>query len=335
MPEPVRVTVLMPMRNARPWVADALRSILDGQTDAATPLEVVVIDDGSTDGSADAVAALQDPRVRVIPGPQRGISAAFNAGLAEARGDVLMRCDADDLYELGRIARQVAQLDADSDLVAVCGRFMMIDASGRPLSDPKPPMDAPDATSPVDITDELRHGTTRTHLCTFAMRTEHVRCLGGCRAFFEIAEDLDLQCRLAGLGPVRMDPTTAYRYRLLDASITHQTVSARRERFTELAKAFALQRLESGEDDLDRGAPPEVPSDAEAESSSAPRQSAAEHAAHLLCGRAWSEHRSGQRVAALRTMTRACLARPAHLGMWRGLVVMGLRSLAPGGGGAS
>ncbi|MEM6749781.1 MAG: glycosyltransferase family 2 protein [Planctomycetota bacterium] len=333
MPDP-RVTVVMPMRNARPWVAEALRSILDEPGCPPEALEVVVIDDGSTDGSADAVAELSDARIRVVPGPRRGISAAFNAGLAEARGGVLMRCDADDVYEPGRVGRQLASLEEDAELAAVCGPFVMIDRQGRALSEVKPDL----GTDPVDLTDELLHGKTRTHLCTYAMRTELVRELGGCRPFFEIAEDLDLQCRLASRGGVRFEPGSAYRYRLLDASITHQTASGRRVWFTDCAKRFALQRLESGQDDLDRGEPPEPPESpadvvhGETPAGAAPRQSAAAHAAHLLCGRAWAEHRSGKRLAGLCTMTRACLARPSHLGMWRGLVVMGLRSLAPGAG---
>ena len=75
-------TLLMPMRNARPFVAAALRSVLSQE---GVDLEVVVIDDGSTDGSADAVRALGDPRVRIIDGPRQGISAAMNAGIAAAR----------------------------------------------------------------------------------------------------------------------------------------------------------------------------------------------------------------------------------------------------------
>src|SRR3954470_15411705 len=79
------VSVVIPMRNAERFVAETLRSVLAqaGQGNAFE-LEVVVVDDGSTDGSADVVRGLTDSRVRMIPGPQRGISASFNAGLAAA-----------------------------------------------------------------------------------------------------------------------------------------------------------------------------------------------------------------------------------------------------------
>src|SRR5436190_861860 len=101
MPE---VTVIMPMRNARPFVTEALQSIL---VEREIELEVIVIDDGSTDGSGVAVSAIDDPRVRMVAGPGEGIAAAFNVGLAESMGKIIMRCDADDRYPPQRISLQV------------------------------------------------------------------------------------------------------------------------------------------------------------------------------------------------------------------------------------
>ena len=111
----LQVSVIVPTRNARAYVADAVRSVLD---QPGVELEVIVIDDGSTDGSADVVRALNDPRVRIIPGPRAGISAAMNAGIEAARGQYLARCDADDLYPRGRLTRQLAWLAANPDVEA-------------------------------------------------------------------------------------------------------------------------------------------------------------------------------------------------------------------------
>ena len=79
------LSVLIPMRNAEPYVAAALDSVLS-QRDVQ--LEVVIIDDGSTDRSVQIVEQINDPRVRIIRGPRKGIAAAFNAGLAAARGEI-------------------------------------------------------------------------------------------------------------------------------------------------------------------------------------------------------------------------------------------------------
>src|SRR5947208_350971 len=154
----VLVSVLMPMRNARAFVATAVQSIL-AQQDAN--LEIIVIDDGSGDGSGDAVRAIDDPRVRLIEGPCRGIAAAFNAGLEAARGDIITRCDADDLYPPGRLSRQVQWLRLYEEFGAVCGGFATVSPRGRLITDMKC------GDVPREVTGELRRGVVRTHFCTF------------------------------------------------------------------------------------------------------------------------------------------------------------------------
>ncbi len=69
------VSVVMPMRNAAPFVEGALRSVL---AEDQIKLEVVVVNDGSTDGSADVVRSLNDPRIVLIDGPCAGIAACLN-----------------------------------------------------------------------------------------------------------------------------------------------------------------------------------------------------------------------------------------------------------------
>ena len=125
------VSVIMPMRNARPFVADALRSVL---AQGGAELEVIVVDDGSTDGSGDIVRAMSDPRLRMVQGPAKGIAAAFNTGLAAARGELLARCDADDYYPAGRLAWQVEALQRLPEYGAVCGYYSTIDPRGRTIA---------------------------------------------------------------------------------------------------------------------------------------------------------------------------------------------------------
>src|SRR4051812_22597348 len=100
------------MKNAEPFVRAAGES---GVAQHDVDLEVIVIDDGSTDRSSVIVREIADPRIRIIPGPRKGISAAFNAGLAEAKGEYLARCDADDLYPPDRLAWQLAFLNGHPD----------------------------------------------------------------------------------------------------------------------------------------------------------------------------------------------------------------------------
>ena len=104
------VSVLMPARNAQRYIAAAARSVLEQR---GCELELIVVDDGSTDRTAQVLRKLDHERLRVLPGPGRGIAAALNRALAEARGQYVARCDADDLYPADRLCRQLSGKDAD------------------------------------------------------------------------------------------------------------------------------------------------------------------------------------------------------------------------------
>jgi glycosyltransferase involved in cell wall biosynthesis len=101
------VSIVIPCYNKRTYVAAAIDSALAQGVVA----EVIVIDDGSTDGSAEVVAGY-DGRIVWEAGPNRGGSAARNRGLALARGRYVQFLDADDVLPQGKIAAQLAVLDA-------------------------------------------------------------------------------------------------------------------------------------------------------------------------------------------------------------------------------
>jgi GT2 family glycosyltransferase len=112
------VSVLMPAFNARATLAPALLSV-QRQTEA--DFECVVVDDGSSDETAELARAfaLKDPRFRVIAQPHGGIVAALGAGLLQCRGELVARMDADDLMQRGRLEKQRAALLAHPDWAGV------------------------------------------------------------------------------------------------------------------------------------------------------------------------------------------------------------------------
>jgi glycosyltransferase involved in cell wall biosynthesis len=117
-----RLTILMSVYSAAPYLAAALDSLL-AQTFGDFTL--LLMDDGSNDGSgaiADAYAA-RDPRVRVRHLPHDGLVAALNRGLDEIDTELIARADADDLCRPDRLARQVALLDARPE-IGVCGSWV-------------------------------------------------------------------------------------------------------------------------------------------------------------------------------------------------------------------
>ncbi|MBK7946176.1 MAG: glycosyltransferase [Flavobacteriales bacterium] len=107
------VSVVMPVFNAERFLREAITSILEQRF---TDLEFILINDGSTDGSAAIIASFTDPRITVITQANQGISAALNTGIAAARGGFIARMDADDVSHPDRIAQQVAFLQAHPDI---------------------------------------------------------------------------------------------------------------------------------------------------------------------------------------------------------------------------
>lgn len=302
-----RVSVLMPMRNAADYVEAALRSVL---AERDVPLEVVITDDGSTDHSRAVVEGIGDSRVRVIDGPREGIAAAFNAALEAAHGDVIMRCDADDLYPAGRIATQLAWLDSHPEFGAICGAFAAMNAGGGSQL----PLGA--GEQELEITAELRAGKTRTHFCTFAVRAEVLHATGGMRSFFQTGEDIDLQLRIGEACRVWYAPEIAYFYRLHDTSITHQRHERENQFFENLAREFQRQRESKGADDLSLGKAPPLP-----DFGSGDPGRARGHLQGMHIGATWAAAADGDPRKGLNHAWLAAWASPGSLAGWRNLLV--------------
>jgi glycosyltransferase involved in cell wall biosynthesis len=129
VPNAPLVTVLVAVHDGEPYVRAALASVL-GQT--VSDLELLVVDDASTDGTAALLAGLEDPRVRVLRNDgQRGLAASLNRGLDEARGTYVARLDADDVAMPLRLERQLARIRSTAEVAVVGSAVLEIDASWR------------------------------------------------------------------------------------------------------------------------------------------------------------------------------------------------------------
>ena len=309
--EKALASIIVPMHNAEDYICETLASIL---SESEIPIEIIVVNDESTDASLNQVLNFSDRRIRVIEGPGRGAAAAMNAGFAEARGEIVMHCDADDLYPEGRIRRQVAWLIANPEYAAVCGSFSTIDSKGRPISD------LPCAGESAEITEELRNGVVRTSLGTYAIRRVLLDRVGEFREYFESSYDIDMQLRFSEVGRIAYVPDIFYVWRVHASSITHQQSNVVMEFFEQTALDFQLQRRISGSDDLQRGSPRSKPKD---EPSVA--VSANAHIQAILLGRAWREHAGGQKAKALATGLRAFAANPSDFTLLRSLVALAFK----------
>ena len=130
-PESPKVSVVIPVYNRERYLAEAIDSVL-AQT--LTDFELLVVDDGSSDRSLEVAESYRDPRIRVVRHERnRGMSAARNTGIAEARGRYLAFLDSDDMAYPNRLALQAAFLDRHPDIAAVGAWIDWMDASGHPL----------------------------------------------------------------------------------------------------------------------------------------------------------------------------------------------------------
>jgi glycosyltransferase involved in cell wall biosynthesis len=114
----MRVSVVIAAYNSEAYIAEAIESVL-GQT--VPPSEVIVIDDGSTDGTSGILARFGD-RITALTQTNSGQAVAVNKGLAMARGELIGFCDADDLWTSRKLEMQLALLERNSDVEAVFGK---------------------------------------------------------------------------------------------------------------------------------------------------------------------------------------------------------------------
>jgi glycosyltransferase involved in cell wall biosynthesis len=239
----------MPVYNAEPYVGQAIESVL-GQT--LGHLEILAVDDGSTDGSLAVIRqfAARDPRVRVISRPNTGIARALNDALAAAHGEFVARVDSDDTALPERLERQVDYLRSHPDVVCVGCMAQAIDSDGDPLC----PWILPNLDHEAIDRANLAGQQAIIGPSMMAPRAA-VAAIGGFCSDLEISEDLDLFLRLAETGGRLANlPDVLMGYRRLASSITHTKQNRTIEQTRHVVQQARLRRGLT-----DPGPPPRAP----------------------------------------------------------------------------
>lgn len=247
--DPPRLSAIVPSYNHARYVEGALRSVLDQRWAGA--LEVVVIDDGSRDGSPELLRGLaaQDPRVRLELRENHGISATFNRGLELARGEWVAYCCSDDRWQPEHVARAFQALEADPQAVVCYGRARLIDAQDQ--VHPGEQIFA-DIRERQPLARLLEEGNG---LCFVGavFRRQVALDAGGFDPQLKVLQDYDLWLRLARIGPAAhvLEPTVDFRWDGGNASGPAATLQKRLdlirvleralERFPELAADARLR----------------------------------------------------------------------------------------------
>jgi len=206
-----QASVVMSVYNGAPGLRATLDSVLGQQ---GCDFELVVVNDGSVDESPAILEgyAAADSRVRIIHQENAGLTRALIRGCASARGEFIVRQDADDLSLPGRLREQCAFLAAHPEVVAVASAIRFVAPGGEWLYDMQPP----EVIDPLLDADSIRLPP----MVVTAFRRDAYLKAGGFRETFTVAQDVDMWLRLLELGPCRGLPEAHYQARMTEDGIT-------------------------------------------------------------------------------------------------------------------
>jgi glycosyltransferase involved in cell wall biosynthesis len=238
-----RLSAAIVTHNRARYVPHALESVL---SQTYRDFEVIVVDDGSTDGTEEALAPyLDDRRVRYAWQENQGKAGARNAAVQLAQGELFAFCDSDDYWLADRLERQLPTFDERPEVGMVHGQVDLVDEAERPLPE------LTEANRAV-FTDAHRHGATyagyagncRCLSSTILMRRDVFDTVGLYDPYLPI-EDYDFYLRVVLDFPVEfMDGPALARYRVHDGQTPGETLGAGQIQTAEKHLALLDQRPE-------------------------------------------------------------------------------------------
>ena len=233
-----RCSVVVAAHNSARTVAATIASV---RLQTLDDWELIVVDDGSSDRTAEIVETIDDARIRLVRQANRGPSAARNAGLRLARGRLISTLDSDDLWMPNYLEHMAGVLDRHPDAgVAYTDAWALDDATGRirktsAMRYQRPPV-SPPAAPPAFLAALLERNFVYNSV---TMRREVVEAVGGYDEWFWVAEDWELWLRIASKGFrfVRADDLLAiYRHRAGSLHTQHERMFAGNCRVYELVE---------------------------------------------------------------------------------------------------
>jgi len=233
------VTVMMPVYNGRAYLRAAVASIL---SQTFSNLKLLIIDDGSDDGSGELLQELAgtDARIELIRRGRKGQVETRNELLRRTQTDFVACADADDISLPTRLADQLSLMKQDRDLIALGCQLRVIDRDGRFIRELRRP------TGPENVRTALLRGTAISQP-SCVLRRSAILAIDGYRGCYEHAEDYDMFLRASEIGKVDNAECFGICYRVHDESVSHRH-AIRQMASADLARATHLLRT-AGEKD--------------------------------------------------------------------------------------
>jgi len=227
------VSIIIPTYNRADFIEETVASVL---CQTLPDFEIIVVDDGSIDDTADRVAAIGDKRIHYLSHANIGRARSVNRGAAFAHGAYMALLDSDDLYLPDKLAVQVQYLETHRDIGLVAGGFQYIDRNGQVINEVRPWLfDPPPSLTVETLVVDCVVGPP--HVALF--RRDWFTTVGGMDKSVELADDWDLWIRMA-LAGCRMAwvEELVCAYRLHDANSIRQARNHRDALYKVWQKTF-------------------------------------------------------------------------------------------------
>lgn len=248
MAENVKISVLMSVYNASPYLRDSVESVL-GQTFG--DFEFIIVDDASTDGSLKILRDYEkaDRRIKVVSNEANiGMTRSLNRSFRMACGKYVARQDADDISLPDRFRIEYEYLENDPDIFLVGGGCIIISENGEAARVEKMITDEAVLKKRLEERNAVRHSSMM-----FRRRQADLY-----REKFYYAQDYDLLLNILSEGKRAVNlPDALIKYRVVTASISYSK-RARQELFAKKAREFYFQRSQGGKDGYDGFEPDQI-----------------------------------------------------------------------------
>lgn len=228
-----RISVAMSVYNGEKYVAEAVQSVLN-QT--YKDFELIIVDDGSTDKSVRIIESFEDTRIRLIRQENRGLSAALNVCIKQAKGEYIARMDADDICQPDRFQLQLNYMEEHLDCVLLSSSIEYIDKDGSSLCTKKIATDDHIIKQNLPLTCQIIHPAA------FFRKVDFQKTAGYREEVIQHVEDILLWNEFAKLGKFSNIETPLLKYRLCPGSISGYNRFIRRKKQSILLKVVRNEK---------------------------------------------------------------------------------------------
>lgn len=235
LPDQPLVSIIIPVFNKVGFVESTLKSALN---QSYSPIEVLVVDDGSDDGTSELLTILNDGSFELIRQNNLGVECARNLGWTKSSGQLVVFLDADDIMMQNRIAAQVVEFESDDNLVLLGTRAKLIDSRGQRVGALIPPLQ----NDSLQLTLLFKNPFVLSSVMIRRSSIDGLPFVEGLEP--NSAEDYRLWWRIARTGTIRNLSTQLTSYRLLKSSRSHSAMTSPAADAHKLSSSQILQILQ-------------------------------------------------------------------------------------------